>query len=170
MAGKAYVAVATDGALTEERSVDVSSGAADAAKIPALDANGRLAVGFMPSGFGADTVIIQASEALAAGDFVNIWNSTGARARKADGSTTGREAHGFVLEAVSSGANATVCLSGENTAVTGKTIGAQQFLSNTAGASVEAPLTAAGYTHQRLGVAVSAASIAFRPSTPVVRA
>src|SRR5690606_35480393 len=63
---------------------DTSAGAADAGKLAMLDANGRLDSTMMPVGIGADTASIQASEALAAGDFVNIHSSSGARVRKAD--------------------------------------------------------------------------------------
>jgi hypothetical protein len=73
----------------------------------------------MPTGIGADTASITASEALAAGDLVNIYDSTGAKCRKADASTSGKEAHGFVLAAVESAASATVYFEGSNTQVTG---------------------------------------------------
>ena len=53
--------------------------------------------GGVASGGGADTGTVTTSEALAAGDLVNIWNSSGAKARKADATTAGKEAHGFVL-------------------------------------------------------------------------
>src|SRR5687768_3186062 len=146
------------GSVTEEQAVASSAGAGDEGKIPALNANGvldativnskassagagesgklvqldgsgRIDNTMMPVGIGADTALITASEALAAGDFVNIWNSTGAKVRKAD-ATTEKPAHGFVLAAVSSGAQATVYFEGTNTGVTGQTPGGV-FLSTT---------------------------------------
>ena len=67
----------------------VSAGAGNAGDIPALDATGKLDMSVMPNGIGADTAIIEASESLTAGDFVNIYNNTGtAIVRKADASQT----------------------------------------------------------------------------------
>jgi hypothetical protein len=170
MTGVAYLTVeASTGILAEARAIDTSSGAGDATKIPALDAAGKLAMGFMPSGFGTDTITVTSSEALSAGDFVNLWNSTGIKARKADNTTAGKQAHGFVLAAVSSGASATVYMSGENTSVTGLTVGARQFLSATGGHTETAPTTAAQVL-QIIGVATATTSISFEPMTPITRA
>jgi hypothetical protein len=93
MAGNKYIAMIA-GLLTEVAASQTSAGAGDAGKIPALDAAGKLDTTFMPTGVGADTASITTSEALAAGDLVNIHNSTGAKARKADASVSGKEAHG----------------------------------------------------------------------------
>lgn len=49
-----------------------SAGAGDAGKVVALDGSGRIDNTMMPVGIGADTATITASEALSAGDFVNI--------------------------------------------------------------------------------------------------
>jgi len=112
------------GTLTEVEALVESAGAGDAGKIPALDAAGRLNESLMPVGIGADTATITASENLAGGDWVNIWDNEGAFAvRKADATTAGKEAHGFVLEAVTSGNAATVYSEGPNTQVTGQTPG-----------------------------------------------
>lgn len=148
---------------------NTSAGAADAAKIPQLDAAGRLDNSFMPVGIGADTASITTSEALSAGDFVNIWNSGGAKARKADGTVAGKETHGFVLVGAASAAQATVYFEGQNTAVTGQTPG-PVFLGTTAGLAVSAAPSAAGNVVQRLGIAVSATTIVFEPSDPIVLA
>jgi hypothetical protein len=149
------------GRIQEVQATVTSAGAADDGKIVALDATGRLDLSVMPTNVGPDTATIQASENLAAGDFVNIHNVSGnPRVRKADAATTGKEAHGFVLSAVTSGNNATVYFEGQNTQVTGKTPGARQYLSaSTPGASTESPPTGSGNVVQFLGVAVSATSI-----------
>lgn len=147
-----------------------SAGAGDSGKLPALDASGRLDNSFMPVGIGADTASILASEALSAGNFVNIYNNAGtANVRKADATTSGKEAHGFVLAAVSSGANATVYFEGSNTGVTGLTPG-MQFLNTTAGGSTAAAPSGSGNVVQRLGVATSATSVNFEASDPIVLA
>lgn len=157
------------GALTEVLGIQTSAGASNAGDVPVLDESGRLDNSMMPVGIGADTAQIAASEALAAGDFVNIHNSTGAKVRKADATTAGKEAHGFVLAAVSSGANATVYFEGTNTQVTGQTPG-NVFLQTTAGTAGATVPSAAGNVVQQLGVATSATSINFERGTPVVLA
>ena len=147
-----------------------SAGAGDAGKIVQLDSAGRLDATMMPVGIGADTKVMIASEALAAGDFINVWSDASAfKVRKADATTGGKRAHGFVLSAVSSGANATVYFEGENTAVTGMTPG-DVFLGITAGRTQAAAPTGSGQTVQRIGVATSATSVNFEPSQPIVLA
>ncbi len=158
------------GVLTEQAAAQTSAGAADGGKIVALDDNGRLDNSVMPVGIGADTAIIAASEALAAGDFVNIWNSSGAKVRKAEASTSGKEAHGFVLAAVANGANATVYFDGTNNQVTGQTAGNVFLSATTAGQATATAPSAAGQMVQRLGVATSATAINFEPLQPIVLA
>ncbi|MVN86928.1 hypothetical protein GO986_09135 [Deinococcus sp. HMF7620] len=145
-----------------------SLGAGSSGKLPALDASGRLDQSFLPTGIGADTASIQASEALAAGDYINIWSSSGsARVRKADATAAGKEAHGFVLAAVASGANATVYFEGTNTGVSSQTPG-PVFLATTAGAGTSTPPTGSGNVQQVLGFAVSATAVNFQSEPPVV--
>lgn len=160
MAGNKYFAN-VGGLLTEVVSNDASAGAGDAGKLVALDSTGRIDNSMMPVGLGADTASITASEALAAGDFVNIWSDGGSPAvRKADATTTGKEAHGFVLDAVSSAASATVYFEGTNTQVTGMTAG-PVFLSTTAGAGTATAPSGSGNIVQRIGVATSATTVNF---------
>ena len=109
-----------------------SAGAGDSGKVVALDASGKIDATMMPVGITADVQIITTSEAIAAGDWVNVWNSTGAKVRKADATVAGKEAHGFVLSGFGSGVSATVYFEGSNTAVTGQTAGVV-YLSTTAG-------------------------------------
>jgi hypothetical protein len=160
MPAKKYLSLVS-GRIQEVQATVTSAGAADDGKIVALDSSGRLDSSVLPVGIGADTALIQASENLAAGDFVNIHNVSGSpRVRKADASTSGKEAHGFVLSAVTSGNNATVYFEGQNTQVTGKTPGARQYLSaTTPGAATETPPSGSGNVVQFLGVAISATSI-----------
>lgn len=146
-----------------------SAGAGDSGKVVALDGSGRIDSTMMPVGIGADTAVITTSEAVASGDLVNIWNSTGAKVRKADATVAGKEAHGFVLVGVGSGAAATVFFEGSNTAMAGLTPGVQ-FLSTTAGTtSVTAPSTS-GNVVQRVGFAVSATTMNFQSGAPVTLA
>ena len=146
-----------------------SAGAGDAAKIVQLDGTGRIDSTMLPVGVGADVATIAAGENLAAGDFVNVYNDSGAKVRKADATTAGKEAHGFVLGAVTSGNNATVYFEGTNTGVTSMTPGVV-FLSATAGVATGTAPSSSGNVVQRLGVAVSATAVNFEPHPPVVLA
>jgi hypothetical protein len=145
--------------------IATSAGVGDANKIVATGGDGKLDLTLMPTGIGPSTETIAASENLAAGDFINIWNDSGTRrTRKADASNS-RPAHGFVLAAVTSGANATIYLQGVNTGLTSLTPGLQYYLAGTAGtATATAPSTG---LIQPLGIAVSATAINFEFEPPV---
>ncbi|AOU99862.1 MULTISPECIES: hypothetical protein [Delftia] len=168
MAAKKFLRLVNN-LVTEVLGIQTSAGAANAGDIVALDDSGRIDNSMMPVGIGADTAVIAASEALAAGDWVNVWNSTGAKVRKADATTSGKEAHGFVLAAVTSGANATVYFEGTNTQVTAQTPG-PVFLQTTAGTGGATAPSASGNVVQRLGVAVSTTAVNFEGGVPVVLA
>lgn len=157
------------GALTEVLGIQVSAGAANAGDIPALDDTGRLDGSMMPAGIGADTASITTSEALAAGDFVNVHDSGGPKVRKADATVAGKEAHGFVLAAFGSGVPATVYFEGPNAQVTGQTPG-KVFLQITPGLAGATVPSAAGNIVQPVGVAVSATLINFEGGQPVTLA
>lgn len=150
---------------------NTSAGAGDANKIPMLDSTGRLDTTFMPVGIAADTAVILASEALSAGNLVNVYNNAGTpNVRKADATAEGKEAHGFVLAAVSLGANATVYFEGRNTQLASLTPGAFQFLSTTPGTvQATAPL-GSGNVVQQVGNAVSATSMDFEPQPTITLA
>lgn len=158
------------GVLTERSGLTASAGAGDAGKIVATDVNGLLAQSFMPVGIGPDTASITASEALAAGDFVNIHNSSGAKVRKADASTAGKEAHGFVLASVISSGTALVYFEGPNISVSGATPGLVYLSDSVAGGFTSTAPTGTGKTVQRVGVATSATAINFEGHLPVVLA
>lgn len=195
MAAKKYLKN-NAGTITEESAVTTSAGAADDGKIPALNASGildstivnsktssagvgdsgklvaldgtgRIDNSMMPVGIGADVAIITADTGgVSAGDFVNIYNNSGAKVRKADATTTGKEAHGFVLAGATSGNPATVYFEGTNTGVTGQTPGVV-YLSTTAGLATSTPPSGAGNVVQRIGFALSATSINFQSQPPV---
>lgn len=169
MAGNKYL-TQNAGVLTEVVSNQTSAGAGDAGKIPALDSSGRLDNSMMPVGIGADTASITTSEALAAGDLVNIWNSTGAKVRKADASTAGKEAMGFVLAAAASGAAATVYFEGSDTQVTGQTPGPVYLSATTPGLATATPPSTAGQVVQRVGYATATTTINFNAGLPIVLA
>lgn len=168
MAAKKFLRL-VNGVLTEIFGVQASAGAGNAGDLVSLDDTGRIDNSMMPVGIGADTSTISASETLAAGDWVNVWNSSGAKVRKADATTAGKEAHGFVLAAVTSGNPATVYFEGTNTQVTGQTPG-PVYLQTTAGTGGATIPSASGNVVQQIGVAVSATAVNFERSAPVTLA
>jgi hypothetical protein len=128
--------------------------AADA--IVALNNTGKLDISVMPVGIGPEVRTVPAFEDLTAGNFVNIFLSGGvAKARKADATTSGKPAHGFVLSNVTAPADATVFgLSNTNTALAGLTIGSVYYLSTTPGGVMIAPgPVGSGVRSQELGIA-----------------
>lgn len=160
----------TTGVPTEQAAIQASAGAGDAGKAVGLDATGKWDVSTMPVGIVAPTALVTASEALAAGDLVNIWNNAGtANVRKADASTTGKQADGYVLAVVLSAATATVFFPGdEDTQVTGLTPG-RQFLSDTTpGKCTTTVPTTAGHLVQPVGTATSATVLIFEPQNGYV--
>lgn len=168
MANNGKFLALTAGVITEETAINSSAGAGDASKVIKTDSSGLLPVSMLPTGVGAEVVVATASEALAAGDFVNLWNSTGLKARKADATVAGKEAVGFVLAAVLNGASATVYLSSQqNSQVSGKTVGARQWLSTTPGLATETAPSASGNIVQQLGFATAAANVLFNPQQPI---
>lgn len=173
MAIQKILKVGTSQPFEEFSPIDTSTGAGDAGKPIAADSAGKLDSSFLPSGVGADTQVIQASEALSAGNFVNIYDGGSGvfRCRKADASTTGKEANGFVLAAVSSGSNATVYPVGSaNNQLSGLTPG-KYYLSTSTPGGVQSTMPASGSGHvmQELGVASSATTIVFSPKLAILR-
>jgi hypothetical protein len=104
--------------------------------------------------------MILASENIGAGKYVNIFDNTGTpNVRLADNSNS-REAHGFLLDAVTSGSNATVYFEGTNNDLSGLTSGARQFLGTAGGVTATPPTFAGGATiSQLVGTAISATEI-----------
>lgn len=158
------------GNLTEVEATVTSTGVAEAGKIPALDANGKLDLTVMPTGIGADTVSIEASENLAAGDLVNIWDdSSTTKVRKANAGAIGTQAHGFVLSAVTATQQALVYFEGNNNQVTGLTGGTSYYLDDTVSGGLTAtPPSDAGDIVQYAGIATSATSINLELGRPII--
>lgn len=149
----------SSGAFQEVAANQTSAGAGDAGKIPALDSTGHLDMSFMPVGIGSHTQTMVASEALAAGAFVNIYNNGGTfTCRNAD-AASGKRAHGFVLAAVTNGGTATIYPDGLNTALSGLTAGDYYLSDSAVGAAVATPPSTSGHMVQRLGVALNATTI-----------
>lgn len=149
----------------------ISAGAADSGKVAQLDGAGKLDATVMPVGIGADTAVVVTSEILAAGDLVNIFNNAGtANVRKADSAASGKEAHGFVLVGFAAAVSATVYFEGTNTAVTSLTPGLQYLSGVTPGKSATSPATGTGKVVQQVGFATSATALNFNSGVPIVLA
>lgn len=161
------------GIVTEIFGVQTSSGVANAGDIVSLDDTGRIDSTMMPVGMGAETTTAVASEALAAGDYVNLYSNAGTlNVRKADASGgAAKMAHGYVLAAVSNAGTATIYYGNMNNQRTGLTVGAQYFLSgSTPGGVVTTPPTTAGYIVQMLGVGRSATELLTEIQQPITLA
>lgn len=146
------------------------SGAASAGKVALFDSSGRLSPSAMPVGVAADAATMTASEAIPAGGYVNIWNSSGPKVRCAD-APAGRPAHGFSPSAIASGASGLIYFEGTNTGVTGRTPGATQFL-GAAGVGAETPPAATSTSSivQQLGTAIDVTAVSFEPHQPITLA
>ena len=184
-----------NGTLTEAEAIASSAGAGDDGKIPALNASGILAdnvlnaaetgvskvvktkstglldASIMPTGIGADTDAIVASEALSAGNFVNVYdNASTPNCRKTDATTAGKEADGFVLASVESAATATVYFAGINNQVSGLTGGSDYFLDTTAGGANATAPSATANVQQPVGKALSTTELTFVRGRPITLA
>jgi hypothetical protein len=163
-----------NGIKTSLTAITASAGVSDGGKIVATNqTTGKLDMTLMPSGIGAETDAIVADVGgLTSGDMVNIYSNGGTlTARKADATTEGKHAHGFVTDTVTAGNNATVHRPGQtNSGLTGLTVGNVYFLSVTAGAVTDIPPEDVGNIVQSLGIAMSATTLAFNPSEAVTLA
>lgn len=161
---------------TNGRNIEVapatSGGVGDAEKIPALDLNGKLVQAMMPTGIGSVITVLPASENLVAGDFVNFFDDAGTiKARKADATDSSKPAHGYVDTAVTASNDASVYADGQNAELSALTKGDVYFLSaTTAGTATNTPPASSGNLVQKLGVAVAATTVIFKPQEIVIRA
>lgn len=157
-----YLAKGTDGLPQETTGLVTSSGVANANQIVETGADGRLDNSLLPLGIGVKTRNVVASEALAAGDFVNLFSNAGTiNARKANANNRNFLAHGFVISSVASGGTATIYYDNEIlTGLTGLTVGARIFLSSTtAGAVTSTAPTTADHVVQAVGTALTATEL-----------
>lgn len=138
--------------------ISTSAGAGDADKPVVTNASGQLDITLLPGGL-ANTIILEASEALTAGNLVNMWDDAGtAKLRKADADALAKKADGMVLSSFSSGATATAYKDGKITGLSGLTVGADYYLSTTAGGLTTDPsaYTSTGQIVQHVGKAETA--------------
>jgi hypothetical protein len=170
MAAKKFLRL-IGGRIKEVVGVVVSAGAGNDGDIAVLDSSGKFDLSVMPTGVGPQVKSVVTSENLSAGNLVNIYDNSGtATARKADGTSEGKETVGFVLAGTTSPAAASVYLTGTITGLSSLTPGARYYMDDTAGAVTDTPLTASGNVSQYIGTAISATEIAFDPDEPITLA
>lgn len=169
MAGEKFLQHDAAGNFLEIEAVQTGGGGSEN-KVPALDASGRLDATMMPTGIGAETSMLEAYGALAAGDLVNVFDDSGTmKVRKADATNAVAPANAFVLSAYSPAATATVYWAGLITGLTGLTVG-PAFLSTTAGATTLTPPSSSGNVVQRVGWIINATTVFFRPQEVITLA
>lgn len=141
--------------------------------IVATGAGGTIDPSFLPPGVGVEVIMIVASEALSAGALVNVYNNAGTpNCRNANATTSGKEAHGYVIASVSSSGTATVYLNGRNTAFLGGAVAnaGDLYLSATSGQATLTPPSAAGNVVQQVGFAYTTTAMQFNPGQVFVLA
>ena len=123
--------------------------------------------GVVASASGSTASII-ASEALAAGQLVNLWTNAGVvNMRKANATDTTKPADGYVKAAVSMGASGLLFTGGANDQVSGLTPGATYYLDTTAGGITATAPAVTGEGVQQVGKALSATELLFSPGAIV---
>jgi hypothetical protein len=168
MAAKKFLTIIS-GVKTLMSALTTSSGAGDEGNLVALNSAGKVDATMMPPGIAADTCVATASETLAAGDMVNLWDDSGTlKVRKANATAAGKEADGFVDAGVSSAASATVILDGTLSGLTGLTVGASYFLDTTGGAITATAPSATGNIYQCVGKAKSATELIFEKGPVII--
>lgn len=157
---KLLVYNATTGRYAQYTPAVASAGVGTAGQVVATGADG-----FIDPSFLADVNVLQvtASEDLAAGAYIQIYNSSGVlKARNADAnSVPGKEANGWVNVAILTAASGNAGFGcGVNSGLTGLTIGSDYFLDPaTPGGITATPPSAAGKLSQYVGRAFSATQI-----------
>ncbi len=158
MPAKKYIKLNSSGRLEQQSATVVSGGGSNAGDIPGLDDTGRLDISVMPVGIGAETQLATATENLSEGDWVHIFNNAGVRSmRKALAADATRPADGYVINAVTLGAQDLVYTDGKNAKVALGSfvlndLGKRVFLSpSTAGGSTITPPTTSGQLLQKVG-------------------
>lgn len=164
-----YNRIGANGKVEEVIATTVSTGVANAGELVQTNSAGQIDPSLLPTGFGDDIKSIVAAEALSAGDFVNIFNNAGVAEVQLADRTNGREANGFVLQAVTIGDPAQVFFEGVNTALTGLVPGEPYFL-GTAGSVEATPTTTSGEILQCLGDACGVTDLTTEIANPITRA
>jgi hypothetical protein len=113
--------------------------------------------------------MVQASEAITAGNLCNVWTSGGAvRVRKANATDITKPANAFATAAAASGANASLLFLGQIIyGLSSLTPGAVYFLDTTGGALTTTAPSGSGNGVQEVGFALSATTLLFHPKSMI---
>lgn len=118
-------------------------------------------------GVGIGTRAVVASEDLAAGDLVNVWDDAGVpKLRLASALVKGKDANGWVSVGYSSGMTATLNFGGTNTAASGLVAG-PLWLSTVPGKVQEIAPSGPGQVVQKVGFAFSSTEFMFQAQIPI---
>lgn len=140
--------------------------AQDAAMLAAAKAYTDANAGSGGTGGSEYTLQLKASEAIAAGKLVNIFNSGGsAFVRIADALLADRECHGFIKTSVAADGTATIYFSGANAGLTGLKVGRAYLGEN--GAIANQIDVGTFKICQPVGVAISPNTLTFIHNDPV---
>jgi len=174
-----FLALNTNGSMQEVAPTTLG-GSSYANQIPVLNSNGNLDISMMPTGIGADTQSIVASESIAAGSLVNIYNNAGTvTIRNAIAADNTKPANGFVLSSVASAAIGLVYVRGLNSQVplgtfVAANVGSKVFLSPTTAGGITLTIpTTTGQIVQVIGTVDAVATLVtinFTENTFTVRA
>ena len=146
-----------------------STGVSEAGKGVGLNDQGVLDPSLMPPGVNIETVSVTAGENLTAGHIVNLYNDSGAKARKADAGANRYRAQGFVLDTVTSGNLVNVYLEGKNNQLSGLTPGTTYFLDATTPGTITDTAPTGNVIIQEVGWAYDTTALSFEPSAPIRR-
>lgn len=156
----------TTGLAIERSAIDASTGSADAGRLVATDINGLISPTFLPTDGSAT---LTATETLAAGDLISLWDNGGIKMRKATNTGHATRAQGFVNSGVASGATGVAILGdGINTGVSGLAVAGRYFL-GTSGAVTTTPPTASGSIVQFVGTARASTELNVVLGDPLIR-
>jgi len=149
-----------NGKITQVEGTVISTGVGEAGDLVALDSSGKIDVSVLPTGVGPNIKMVLSSENLGAGKYINIYNNAGVENVRLADNSNGREAHGFVVDAVTSGNMAAVYFEGTNNDLSGLTPGARMFLGTAGGVTATPPTFAGGaQISQLVGTAISPTEI-----------
>lgn len=164
-----YIAL-SNGIDIEVEATVVGGTVAQAGDVLALDSTGRIDSSVLPVGLGADTLVATSAEVLSSANPMVYIKSDG-QVANASATSGGNPTIGFVISNYSFGAQAIVYFEGRITGLSGLTIGARYYLSDTVPGGITAtPVTGTGKLHQYIGRAVSATTITFECDDHIVRA
>ena len=136
----------------------ISAFTGNANEVVSTNGSGFIDPSLLPAGIGAKTATVTASGALAAGDFVNVFDNAGTLTAQLADESTALPANAFVLTAIPDTTTGLAYFSGINNGLSGLTAGLTYYLSTAGGVTTTVPSTEDGII-QCLGTAVSATEL-----------